>query len=72
MENIKIKNALKRIEKDRSPILTYQLGSLTGREMVELVRMLAPSTNADFEDVFGHPISIHELDTMLEGFAINN
>jgi hypothetical protein len=40
--------------------------------MVELVRMLAPSTNADFEDIFGHPISIHELDTMLEGFAINN
>jgi hypothetical protein len=72
MTNIKVKNALRRIEKDRSPILTYQLGSLTGREMVGLVQMLAPTVNADFEDVFGHPISIHELDTMLNCFAKTN
>jgi len=70
MTNIKVKNALRRIDKDRST--RYILGNLTGREMVELVQMLAPTVNADFEDVFGHPISIHELDTMLNCFAKTN
>jgi hypothetical protein len=60
-----VKSALTRISKNKT---SFNLPPLTGREMLEIVKMQCPNTNVDFEDTFGHQISIHELDTMLEGF----
>ena len=60
-----VKSALTRISKNKT---SFNLPPLTGREMLEIVKMQCPNTNMDFEDMFGHQISIHELDTMLEGF----
>ena len=69
MKKQTVKSALTRIAKNKT---SFNLPPLTGREMLEIVKMQCPNTNVDFEDVFGHQISMHELDTMLEGFMIVN
>jgi hypothetical protein len=64
-----VKSALTRISKNKH---SYNLPPLTGREVLELVKMQCPITNIDFEDMFGHQLSMHELDTMLAGFMKMN
>lgn len=64
-----VKSALRRVSINKH---NYKLSPLTGREMLELVKMQCPVISADFEDMFGHPISMHELDTMLDGFMKMN
>ena len=59
-----VKSALTRISKNKH---SYNLPSLTGSEVLELVKMQCPITNINFEDMFGHQLSMHELETVLEG-----
>ena len=58
--------ALWRISNNKSTTSPYRLGSLSHQELLQLIKLQAPSVNEDFEDIFGHPISLHELDTMLQ------
>ncbi len=57
--------ALWRISNNKSTTSRYQLGSLSQQELLQLIKIQAPSVNENFEDMFGHTITLHELDTFL-------